>query len=136
MKTRIIIFTCNWSIAPGLHLSEFPEFEKDDRYKIIINMCSGRLDPELLVQAFKNGAWGVMIASCPPEECEHNGNYKPRRRIMILKHVLDDLGVEPERLKLEWIGTGEVQKFKNSIEEFTEKIEKMGPLELNIRTRG
>ncbi len=128
MDTKAIIFCCNWSVYPGLQLSEDITVEPDPEYKIIVNMCSGRLSPELILEALTNSAWGIMIAACPVEECEHDGNYKTRRRVLLLKKVLEQFGVEPQRLKLEWIDKGEITKFKKSIGSFIEDLKKLGPI--------
>ena len=128
MNSKAIIFCCNWSVYPGLQLSEDVTVKPDPEYKIIVNMCSGRLSPELILEALTNSAWGVMIAACPMEECEHDGNYKTRRRVLLLKKVLEQFGVEPQRLKLEWIDKGEIMKFKKSIGSFIEDLKKLGPI--------
>ena len=128
MNTKAIIFCCNWSVYPGLQLSEDITIESDPDYKIIVNMCSGRLQPDLILEALRDSAWGVMIAAYPPEECEHDGNYKTRRRVLLLKKILVQFGIEPQRLKLEWIDKGESVKFKKSIGSFIEDLKELGPI--------
>ena len=95
---------------------------------IIISMCSGRVSAELILEAFKNDAWGVMVASCPNEKCEHDANYKTRRRIILLQKMLEQLGIEPERIKLEWIDKGEAAELKLAIDNFSNELRKMGPV--------
>jgi heterodisulfide reductase subunit A len=124
---KLIVFACNWSVFPGMQLSESPTLIKTD-YGVVVSMCSGRIAPELLLNAFDEGAWGVMVAGCPPEECDHDGNYKTRRRLLLLKNVLKDLNINPNRIKLEWFSTGESGKLKNSINAFLKDLEKMGPI--------
>jgi heterodisulfide reductase subunit A len=126
-EKKIIVFACNWSVFPGMQLSESPTLIKTT-YGIIVSMCSGRVAPELILDAFEEGAWGVMVAGCPPEECDHDGNYKTRRRLVLLKSVLKELNIEPERVKLEWFSTGESAKLKRSIDDFVNEIEKIGPI--------
>ena len=128
MDTKAIIFCCNWSVYPGLQLSEDTTVEPDPEYKIIVNMCSGRLSPELILETLKDSAWGILIAACPVEECEHDGNYKTRRRVLLLKKVLEQFGVEPQRLKLEWIDKGESVKFKKAISTFLDELKELGPI--------
>lgn len=124
---KLIVFACNWSLFSGMQLSETPTIIKVP-YGVIVTMCSGRVAPELILNALEEGAWGVMVAGCPPEECDHDGNYKTRRRLVLLKNMLKDLNIEPERIKLEWFSTGESAKLKKAITEYVKELEKMGPI--------
>jgi len=124
---KLVVFCCNWSVFPGMQLSESPTLIKTP-YGIIVSMCSGRVTPELVLDAFDEGAWGVMVAGCPPEECDHNGNYKTRRRLVLLKNFLKQLNIEPERVKLEWFSTGESAKLEHAITGFVDELEKLGPI--------
>ena len=126
-EKKLIVFACNWSVFPGMQLSESPTLIKTP-YGIIVSMCSGRVAPELLLDAFEEGAWGVMVAGCPPEECDHDGNYKTRRRLVLLKNVLKELNIEPKRIKLEWFSTGESAKLSRAIDDYVKELEKMGPI--------
>jgi F420-non-reducing hydrogenase iron-sulfur subunit len=125
VQPKVLVFSCNWSTYPGLQLSRQDGPEKIS--EPIITMCAGRLDPELILDAFSRGAWGVFIAGCPPDECEHDGNYKTRRRILLLRKMLGQLGVEPERLALEWVGVGESAKLTKLVGEFTARVAQLGP---------
>ena len=124
---KLVVFACNWSMFPGMQLSESPTLVKTS-YGVIVSMCSGRVAPELVLNAFEEGAWGVMVAGCPPEECDHDGNYKTRRRLALLKNVLKELNIDSKRIKLEWFSTGESAKLQNTINDFVKELEKMGPI--------
>jgi len=126
-EKKLIVFACNWSLFPGMQLSESPTLIKTP-YGIIVSMCSGRVAPELVLNAFDEGAWGVMVAGCPPEECDHDGNYKTRRRLVLLKNVLKELNIDPKRIRLEWFSTGESAKLERTIDDFVKELEKMGPI--------
>jgi coenzyme F420-reducing hydrogenase delta subunit/NAD-dependent dihydropyrimidine dehydrogenase PreA subunit len=126
-EKKLIVFACNWSLFSGMQLSESPTLIKTP-YGVIVSMCSGRVAPELVLNALEEGAWGVMVAGCPPEECDHDGNYKTRRRLVLLKNVLKELNINPKRIKLEWFSTGESAKLKNAIDEYVKELEKMGPI--------
>jgi len=123
---KVIVFCCNWSIYPGLQLSEF--HSNGENYKIIVCMCGGRISPDLIIYAFTRGAGGVMLGVCPFGECEHDGNYKAYRRVRALQRMFKSFGVEPERIKIDWFKTGEAKKLKKSIEDFVNKIAKMGEI--------
>jgi coenzyme F420-reducing hydrogenase delta subunit/NAD-dependent dihydropyrimidine dehydrogenase PreA subunit len=132
-EKKLVVFACNYSIFPGLQLSESQTIINLP-YGVIVSMCSGRVAPELILEAFEEGAWGVMVAGCPPEECDHNGNYKTRRRLILLKKMLNELNIEPERVKLEWFSTGESSKLLNMINQFVEELEKLGPIKAYVKT--
>jgi len=124
---KLIVFCCNWSVFPGMQLSESPALVKMP-YGIIVSMCSGRVAPELILEAFDEGAWGILVAGCPPEECDHDGNYKARRRLLLLKNFLKQLDIEPERVRLEWFSTGESAKLSCAITDFIDELKKLGPI--------
>lgn len=127
MNQKTIIFCCNWSSFPGMKLSKMCFEGLDTSYQIIVNMCSGRVSPELILEAFKNGAWGVMLTACPEDQCEHSGNFKTCGRIALLKNMLPCLGIDAERLRLEWIDKEEVAKFSKAVETFVGDIKALGP---------
>lgn len=124
---KIIVFCCNWSIFPGLQMSESPTLINTS-YGVIVTMCVSRVTPELVLHAFKEGAWGVMVAGCPAGECEHDGNYKARRRLLLLKNLLTQLNIESERLRMGWFSRGESVKLKQAMDDFVDDIEKLGPI--------
>lgn len=128
-ETKLIVFACNYSISPGMQLSKTEKMTQIP-YGIIVTMCSGRVAPELILNAFEEGAWGVMVAGCPPEECDHDGNYKTRRRLVLLKNMLKELNIEPDRIKLDWFSTGESGKLENSIQKFLKELDKKGPIKI------
>jgi len=110
-----------------MQLSESPALIKTP-YGVIVSMCSGRVAPELVLNAFEEGAWGVMVAGCPPEECDHDGNYKTKRRLLLLKNVLKELNINPNRIRLERFSTGESAKLSRAIDNFLKDLEKIGPI--------
>jgi F420-non-reducing hydrogenase iron-sulfur subunit len=92
-------------------------------------MCSGRVDPQFILDALAKGADGVLIGGCHPGDCHYvEGNYKMLRRFEMLKRMLADMGVEPERVRLEWISAAEGEKVKRVVNELTQTITKLGPL--------
>jgi F420-non-reducing hydrogenase iron-sulfur subunit len=91
-------------------------------------MCSGSVDNTYIVKALLNGADGVLVAGCHPGDCHYvSGNYKARRRMALLKNILDTLGLENERVWLRWIGADEGQLFADTIKEMREEIIDLGP---------
>jgi len=92
-------------------------------------MCSGRVDPSFILQAFAGGADGVMVTGCHLGDCHYEtGNHKTLRRIRLLKRMLTQLGIDPERLRLEWVSPDEASKLRSAVSEFTSKIVELGPI--------
>ena len=92
-------------------------------------MCSGRVDPTFVVKALADGADGVLIAGCHPGDCHYGeGNYKAMRRYPMLMQLLEQFGIEPERVRLEWISASEGKKFAEVVKEFADQLKSLGPL--------
>jgi F420-non-reducing hydrogenase iron-sulfur subunit len=92
-------------------------------------MCSGRVDPQFVVEALARGADGVLIGGCHPGDCHYvEGNYKMLRRYRMLKRMLGDMGIEAGRVRLEWISAAEGEKVKRVINEMVEELKGWGPL--------
>lgn len=96
--------------------------------RVIRVMCSGRVNPMFVINALQQGADGVLIAGCHPGDCHYvQGNYYTRRRMAVLKRLLEYIGIEPERVQMAWVSASEGQKFADVIKEITEKVKKVGP---------
>ena len=126
---KIVVFCCNWCFCTGQDPAEMLDLKPDSNIRLVKTMCSGRVEPAFVMQAFANGADGVMVVGCHPGDCHYNsGNYKTQRRLTLLKTMLSQMGVEPARVKLEWISSEEDETFKKSVSDFTKDIAKLGPL--------
>jgi F420-non-reducing hydrogenase iron-sulfur subunit len=91
-------------------------------------MCSARIDPTFILKALSDGADGVLVCGCHPGDCHYvEGNYKAMRRFALLKKMLRSLGVEEDRVRLEWVSASEGVRFGEVIADMTEKIRKLGP---------
>jgi F420-non-reducing hydrogenase iron-sulfur subunit len=94
-------------------------------------MCSGRVDPSFILRAFQLGADGVLVAGCHPGDCHYQeGNFKALRRVLLLKRILQEFGIDERRLRLEWISASEAEKFARVSTEFSEEVRALGPLQL------
>jgi len=97
--------------------------------RIVRVMCSGRVDPQLIIEAFTSGADGVLVTGCRIGDCHYiEGNYKTLRRIILLKKALEQLGIESERLRLEWIAASDAKRFVEIAVDTVERLRKLGPL--------
>ena len=127
-KPKVLIFCCNWCSYAGADLAGVSRLQMKPNFRVIRTMCSGRVDPELILRAFQKGADGVLVAGCHPGDCHYiGGNYRTRRRIALLGYLIKQFGLNPDRLALEWISAGEAQRFASTVNGFIEKIEKLGP---------
>jgi len=131
-EPKTVVFCCNWCSYAGADLAGTSRLKIKPNFRVVRTMCSGRLEPAFIFNAFAKGADGVMIAGCHPGDCHYNsGNYKTRRRILLLKNMLGQLGIEPERLRLEWISASEGTKFQSTVNSFIEQVRQLGPLHSN-----
>jgi len=131
-EPKVIVFCCNWCSYAGADLAGTSRLKIKPNFRVIRTMCSGRVEPSFIFHAFAKGADGVMIAGCHPGDCHYSsGNYKARRRIILLKNMLPQLGIESDRLRLEWISASEGVKFRSTVNEFIDEVTELGPIALN-----
>jgi F420-non-reducing hydrogenase iron-sulfur subunit len=124
----IIGFCCNWCSYAGADLAGTSRYEYPPNIRIIRVMCTQMIPPWLVVDALTKGADGVLITGCHPGDCHYiDGNLKAQRRVDALDVMLQDMGLEPERLKLEWVSAGEGEKFARVVQDFTDDVRKLGP---------
>ncbi|TET10281.1 MAG: hydrogenase iron-sulfur subunit [Candidatus Atribacteria bacterium] len=138
-EPKIIGFCCNWCAYAGADLAGINRNQYPPNIRMIRVMCSGTIEPLYMVKALKEGADGVFIGGCHPGDCHYqNGNYKTQRRIVLLKRAISEIGLDPRRIRLEWVSAAEGQRFARIITEFTEEIKKLGPnpLKLNVVENG
>ena len=127
-KPKIVGFLCNWCSYAGADLAGVSRIQYPPTLRVVRVMCSGRIDPVFILEAFKSGADGVLVAGCHPGDCHYiSGNYKAERRVLLLQRVLDELGLETERLRLEWVSASEGDRFAMVIKDMTKELKKLGP---------
>lgn len=128
-EPRIVAFCCNWCTYTGADLAGISRMIYPANVKIIRTMCSGRVDPQFVMKAFREGADGVMICGCHPGDCHYqNGNVKTMRRFPLLVEMLKQFGIEEDRIMLEWVSASEGDKFAKICYEMTGRVKKLGPL--------
>jgi len=129
----IVGFFCNWCTYLAADLAGTSRMKYAPNVRVVRTMCSGRVDPQMVLWAFRNGADGVLIGGCHPGDCHYQeGNYKALRRTRLLRKMLPQFGVEPERLRLEWISASEGERLRDVVNEFTEQIRRLGPLRMEV----
>jgi F420-non-reducing hydrogenase iron-sulfur subunit len=127
-EPTIIGFLCNWCSYTGADLAGTSRIKYPANIRIIRVMCSARIDPTFIVKALAAGADGVLVCGCHPGDCHYvEGNYKTMRRHVMLTRMLHELGIEPERVRLEWVSASEGQRFADIVADMTERIRTLGP---------
>ena len=135
-EPNIVAFLCNWCSYAGADLAGTSRIQYPSNVKIIRVMCSGRVNPIFVINALQQGMDGVIIGGCHPGECHYEtGNYLARRRITVLKKLLEYIGINPRRVQMAWISASEGQKFADVMKNATTEIKKLGPIE-KIKRRG
>jgi F420-non-reducing hydrogenase iron-sulfur subunit len=132
-EPKIVGFLCNWCSYSGADLAGVSRIKSAPNLRIIRTMCSGRVDPTFIIKSFQLGADGVFVMGCHLGDCHYQeGNYKTLRRIPLLKRLIKEFGIDPKRLRLEWVSASEGDKFAKLVNEMTEEMRKLGPLKLKI----
>lgn len=127
-EPRIVGILCNWCSYTGADLAGTARIPYAPNVRIVRVMCSGRVDPTFVLKALRCGADGVLIAGCHPGDCHYQtGNYKTMRRHALLLKVLNQLGVEPGRVRLEWVSASEGERFAEIVNDMTERVRALGP---------
>lgn len=127
-EPQIVGFACNWCTYAGADLAGTSRLKYPANLSLIRVMCTGRIDVSHIMAAFARGADGVFVGGCHPGDCHYlSGNYKAQARVALAKKLLEQFGIEPERLYLEWISAGEGRKFAEAVTRFTKRVRELGP---------
>jgi F420-non-reducing hydrogenase iron-sulfur subunit len=136
-EPRIVLIACNWCTYHGADLAGSLRYAYPSTIHIVRVPCSGRFEPEFIVTALKEGADGVFIGGCHPGDCHYKeGNYKAVKRFNLTKRVLVEMGIEPERVQLEWIAGSEGKPFSEAMNEFDAAIRALGSSPFNGNGKG
>lgn len=127
-EPNIIGFLCNWCSYAGADLAGTSRMKYPANLKTIRVMCTGRLNPMLLIYALLQGADGVLVSGCHPGECHYKeGNYLARRRVTIARQLAQFMGINPKRIRMSWVSASEGGKFSEVVEKVTNDIKEIGP---------
>jgi F420-non-reducing hydrogenase iron-sulfur subunit len=130
-EPKIVGFCCNWCTYGGADTAGVGRMQYPPSIRIIRVMCSGRIEPSLILKAFSEGADGVFVGGCHLADCHYDsGNYKWQRRAKFLEELLPEFGIEKERFRFEWISASEGEKFQKTMIEVYNTVKSLGPLKL------
>jgi coenzyme F420-reducing hydrogenase delta subunit len=127
-EPKIVGFLCNWCSYAGADLCGVSRFQYPTDVRLIRVMCSTRINPHLVLDLLGAGADGILLGGCHLNDCHYmTGNFHAEKRVRLMKKLIKDAGLEPERLRLEWVSASEGEKFSKVVTEFTGQIKKLGP---------
>ena len=127
-EPKIVAFLCKWCSSAGSDLAGVSRMKYPPNVVPITVMCSGSISPNYILSAFKDGADGVLVSGCHPGDCHYiKGNYYARRRIALVKELLEFIGMEPQRFQMSWVSAAEGAKYTEIIKSFVNELEPLGP---------
>ncbi len=134
-EPRIVAFLCSWCSYTGADTAGIARLKSPANIRPVRVPCSGRVSPELVMKAFDQGADGVLVLGCHIGECHYDtGNHRAAKRLPILKSLLSFAGLEPERLRLDWVSASEGERFSRIAGEFTDILRNLGPVHWRVNS--
>jgi F420-non-reducing hydrogenase iron-sulfur subunit len=128
-EPRILGVLCTWCSYSGADAAGSARLTYPPNVKVVRVMCTGRVDPTFLISSLADGFDGVLVCGCHPGDCHYvNGNCKAVARMELLGRMLGGLGIEPERVRLEWVSASEGARYAEIVAEMTEQVRALGPL--------
>jgi len=127
-EPKIVAFLCKWCSSAGSDLAGVSRMEYPANVIPIQVMCSGSVSPLYIFEAFNRGADGVLVSGCHPGDCHYiKGNMYARRKLLLVKRLLEHLGLEPQRFQMSWVSAAEGQKYTQVIKELVKELKPLGP---------
>lgn len=128
MEPKIVAFCCKWCSSAGADLAGISRMKYPPNIRIIRVMCSGRIEPSYILRALELGADGVIVTGCHLGDCHYiAGNEQAKKRVEMTTELLETMGIDPRRLRLEWISASEGARFASVMTDFVEEIKELGP---------
>jgi F420-non-reducing hydrogenase iron-sulfur subunit len=127
-EPNIVAFCCNWCSYAGADLAGMSRIQYPTNVRIIRVNCTGRIDAEFILSALDSGADGVLVSGCHPGDCHYtSGNLKLRARWALLEKMLEQAGVDPRRIRLQWASASEAQIFADGVKTIIDQVKELGP---------
>ena len=133
-EPRIIAFLCNWCSYAGADLAGVSRLQYPPNVRIIRVPCSGRVDVGFILRALQEGIDGVLVSGCHPGDCHYqSGNYIARRRLTVLRSLLEYVGIEPNRVQFSWVSASEGNKFSEVMDKVVQTVKALGPAQRLVK---
>jgi len=135
-EPKIVAFLCTWCSYTGADTAGISRLKSPANVRAVRVPCSGRVSPELIMRTFDRGADGVIVLACHIGECHYdNGNHRTAKRLPLLKSLMTYAGLEPERIRLDWVSASEGERYARIVTEFTDTIRALGPARWRVLNR-
>jgi F420-non-reducing hydrogenase iron-sulfur subunit len=132
-EPKILAFCCNWCSYAGADLAGVSRLQMPPNLRVIRVMCSGRVSVEWVIKAFSSGMDGVMVLGCHIGDCHYiDGNHRTKKRFVLLGKLLGAMGINPDRLLLDWVSASEGVKFQDVVTKFVNRVEELGPSSIGV----
>ena len=126
-EPRIVGFLCNWCSYAGADLAGTSRLKVAANLRVVRVPCSGRINPLFIFKALEEGADGVMVSGCHPGDCHYiSGNRYAKRKLAVIRRLLEWVGVEPERIHFTWLSASEGARYAVEVGEFVDKVRSLG----------
>ena len=133
-EVKILAFLCHWCAYGGSDQAGGLKLEYPSGVRLVRVMCSGRVDPQMILRGFRGGADGVLVLGCHPGDCHYKaGNIIAQNRAALLRPLLAQFGIEDARFRLDWVSAGEGERFCAVVTEMYDAVAALGPLALHDR---
>lgn len=127
-EPKIVAFVCNWCTYAGADLTGTSRLKYATNVKIVRFPCTGRIDFLLLLKSFAQGADGIIVSGCHPNDCHYtSGNFHARRRWIAFRSILDMMGVDVRRVQYSWVSAAEGSKWADLVNNTVADIRALGP---------
>lgn len=127
-EPKIIAFLCKWCSSAGSDLAGVSRMKYPPNVVPITVMCSGSVSPLYIFNAFQKGADGVLVSGCHPGDCHYiKGNFYARRKMALVKELIEYIGLEPQRFNMSWVSAAEGKKYTQIIQDFVQELKPLGP---------
>ncbi len=128
---KVLTFVCNWCSYGGADTAGGLKVDVPGGVRLVRVMCSGRVDPQMILEAYRAGADGVMVLGCHPGDCHYKkGNYAAQNRAVVLATMLQQYGIDETRFRLDWVSAGEGERFGKVVNAMYDAVCELGPLRL------
>jgi F420-non-reducing hydrogenase iron-sulfur subunit len=127
-EPKVVAFVCNWCTYAGADLTGTSRIRYASNVKIIRFPCTGRIDFMLLLKAFANGADGIIVSGCHPNDCHYtSGNFHAKRRWIMFRELMDFMGIEIDRITFSWVSAAEGAKWADVVNTTVGRLRELGP---------
>ena len=128
-EPRIVGILCNWCAYAGADAAGAAQQPFAPNVHVVKVMCTGRVDPQLVLEAFVKGADGVLVLGCHPGDCHYKEqNYRALQRHGLLQRLLSQAGVDPRRCRFDFVSANDAEKYRRVVNDMTETVRALGPL--------